>query len=110
MMGLHNNGVPDLGLGHGTNPAADSDPETHRNSLAHLTREALPRLDHYRNCMQAIKRPSLGELHGELSEGKVSPVYITTQVNKQTRLKEKVIRSSARERDLNGSEFSFPYQ
>jgi len=78
MMGLPKNVVPDLGHGHATYPGASSDSKTHRNSLAHLTREALPRLDHYRNCMEAIKRPTLGELHGELSEEKVSPLYITT--------------------------------
>ncbi|PSN49692.1 Bumetanide-sensitive sodium-(potassium)-chloride cotransporter [Blattella germanica] len=43
-----------------------------RSSLAQLTRERLPRLDYYRNGLQALKRPSLGELHGEPSEGKVS--------------------------------------
>jgi hypothetical protein len=86
MMGLPQNGVPDLGDGHGTYPAASSDPKTYRYSLGHLTREALPRLDHYRNCMEAIKRPTLGELHGELSEETVRPFYITTQVNKQREL------------------------
>jgi len=72
MLGVPKNGVPDLGHGNATYPGASSDPKTHRSSIAHLTREALPRLDHYRNCMEAIKRPTLGELHGELSEEKVS--------------------------------------
>jgi hypothetical protein len=62
--------VPDLDQGHITYPVVSSDPKIHRNSIAQLTREALPRLDHYRNCIQATKRPSLGELYGE-SEGKV---------------------------------------
>jgi hypothetical protein len=97
MVGLPNNGVPDLGHGNATYPAASSDSKTHRFSLAHLTREALPRLDHYRNSLRAIKRPSLGELHGESSEEKVSPLYITTQVNKQRQLKENMIRISDRE-------------
>jgi hypothetical protein len=108
MMGLPQNGVPDLGQVYATYPAASSDPKTRRNSIAHLTREALPRLDHYRNGLEATKRPTLGELHGELSEGKVSPHYITTQVNKQRQLKENVMRPSDRKRDLNESVFSFP--
>ncbi|KAJ8718570.1 hypothetical protein PYW08_002807 [Mythimna loreyi] len=36
-----------------------------KRSLAQLTREALPRLDNYRNSKRALKRPSLGELHGD---------------------------------------------
>lgn len=35
-----------------------------RRSLAQFTREALPRLENYRNSKRALKRPSLGELHG----------------------------------------------
>nr|CAD7437439.1 unnamed protein product [Timema bartmani] len=48
-------------------------------SLAQLTLEALPRLDNYKNCENATKRPSLGELHGEeynekdIEEGPSSP-------------------------------------
>ncbi|XP_055901935.1 bumetanide-sensitive sodium-(potassium)-chloride cotransporter isoform X1 [Eupeodes corollae] len=34
-------------------------------SLAQLTREALPRLDNYRTSKRNLKRPSIGELHGE---------------------------------------------
>ncbi|XP_063227060.1 bumetanide-sensitive sodium-(potassium)-chloride cotransporter [Bacillus rossius redtenbacheri] len=34
-------------------------------SLAQLTMEALPRLDNYKNTVQATKRPSMGHLHGE---------------------------------------------
>jgi hypothetical protein len=36
-----------------------------KKSLVQLTREALPRLENYRNSRRAAKRPSLGELHGE---------------------------------------------
>lgn len=39
-----------------------------KRSLAQLTREALPRLDNYRISKRALKRPSLGELHGEIHE------------------------------------------
>jgi len=100
MIGLPRNGVPDLGDGHGTYPPASSDLKTQRYSIAHLTREALPRLEHYRNCMEALKRPTLGELHGELSEEKVRLCYITTQVNKQRQLQENLVRNCDRERDL----------
>lgn len=72
MKGVLKSDVPDLGHGHATYPTGNTDPKIHRNSIAQLTREALPRLDHYRNCIQATKRPSLGELHGELSEEKDS--------------------------------------
>lgn len=34
-----------------------------KKSLIQLTREALPRLENYRNSRKAVKRPSLGELH-----------------------------------------------
>ncbi|KAK4881311.1 hypothetical protein RN001_004630 [Aquatica leii] len=41
-------------------------PGKRRRSLAQLTREALPRLENYRNSKRALKRPSLGELlHGK---------------------------------------------
>ncbi|CAH2267293.1 jg14760 [Pararge aegeria aegeria] len=36
-----------------------------KRSLAQLTREALPRMENYRNSRRALKRPSLGELHGD---------------------------------------------
>lgn len=39
-------------------------PGRRRRSLVQLTREALPRLENYRNSKRALKRPSLGELHG----------------------------------------------
>jgi hypothetical protein len=72
-MGVPSSDVPELGQDRAIYPAASSDPKPHRYSLAHLTREALPRLDHYRNCLEAIKRPSLGELHGDVNEDKVRP-------------------------------------
>ena len=97
MTGLPNNGVPDLGHSYATYPALSSDPKARRTSVVHLTREALPRLDHYLNCIQATKRPSLGEVHGELYEEKVSPFFITTQVSKQRQLKENMIKRSERE-------------
>lgn len=42
----------------------NQNPGKRRRSLAQLTREALPRLENYRNSRRALKRPSLGELHG----------------------------------------------
>lgn len=45
-----------------------------KRSLAQLTREALPRMENYRNSKRALKRPSLGELHGDH--------LITEEVNK----------------------------
>lgn len=43
-------------------------------SFRHMTREALPRLDNYRNIMsiQAAYRPTLEELHNATVEGKVN--------------------------------------
>ncbi|KAF2899446.1 hypothetical protein ILUMI_06729 [Ignelater luminosus] len=59
-------------------------PGKRRRSFVQLTREALPRLENYRNSKRALKRPSLGELlHGkeehsketsggpEISDGKI---------------------------------------
>uniref|UniRef100_T1I3D9 AA_permease_N domain-containing protein n=1 Tax=Rhodnius prolixus TaxID=13249 RepID=T1I3D9_RHOPR len=42
-------------------------------SFRHFTREALPRMDNYRNIMsiQAALRPTLEELHNETLHGKV---------------------------------------
>lgn len=77
MQGVPENDVLELEQSQGglppstaTYPVGNMDPKNRRSSLAQLTREALPRLDHYKNCVQAMKRPSLGELHGEPSEGK----------------------------------------
>lgn len=53
------------------------DQET-RKSLRNMTREALPRLDNYRNILsiQAVHRPSLDELHNPtLRDGKVSSFF-----------------------------------
>lgn len=75
--GMPNSGVPDLGHGHATYPGSNSDLKNRRSSLSQIIREALPRLDHYSNSQEAIKRPSLGELHGELNEEKVRPLYST---------------------------------
>lgn len=54
-------------------PAPGAQPDTwlhdagwrRKRSLAQLTREALPRMENYRNSKRALKRPSLGELHGD---------------------------------------------
>ncbi|CAH0553671.1 unnamed protein product [Brassicogethes aeneus] len=42
----------------------DAPKKERKKSLVQLTREALPRLENYRNSKRAVKRPSLGELHG----------------------------------------------
>ncbi|XP_059611500.1 bumetanide-sensitive sodium-(potassium)-chloride cotransporter isoform X2 [Phlebotomus argentipes] len=49
-----------------------------KKSFAQLTREALPRLDNYRISKRALKRPSLGELHGELEQKTDAPDEGTT--------------------------------
>jgi solute carrier family 12 (sodium/potassium/chloride transporter), member 2 len=45
-----------------TGPLED---ELRRLSFSQSTREALPRLDNYRVSKRALKRPSMGELHGD---------------------------------------------
>ncbi|XP_053670098.1 bumetanide-sensitive sodium-(potassium)-chloride cotransporter-like [Anopheles nili] len=40
----------------------------HCNVPHHLIRDPLPRLEHYRTSQKAIRRPSMGELHGDLDE------------------------------------------
>lgn len=55
-------------------------------SFRHFTREALPRLDNYRNIMsiQAAYRPTLDELHNATLQGKVgkfSPLCCETPFN-----------------------------
>jgi hypothetical protein len=47
-------------------------------SFIHLTREALPRLDNYRNIMsiQAAYRPTLDELHNATLHGKVGACFL----------------------------------
>jgi hypothetical protein len=42
------------------------------SEISSLTSEALPRLDNYRISKRALKRPSLGELHGEPQQKVVS--------------------------------------
>lgn len=61
----YSNSVPDLHGASSTSQLYTPEPQERKISLVHLTREALPRLDNYRNCKSAIKRPSIGELHGE---------------------------------------------
>jgi hypothetical protein len=38
-------------------------------------REALPRLDNYRISKRALKRPSMGELHGDPDKRDVSKIF-----------------------------------
>lgn len=47
---------------------------SYAKSFRHFTREALPRLDNYRNVMSihAAVRPTLEELHNETLHGKVT--------------------------------------
>ncbi|XP_062565625.1 bumetanide-sensitive sodium-(potassium)-chloride cotransporter isoform X2 [Armigeres subalbatus] len=44
---------------------ASSEDSERRCSVFHLTREPLPRLEYYRTSNRGLKRPSLGELHGD---------------------------------------------
>ncbi|XP_055636768.1 bumetanide-sensitive sodium-(potassium)-chloride cotransporter-like isoform X2 [Toxorhynchites rutilus septentrionalis] len=39
---------------------------------SHFTREPLPRLEYYRTSKRGLKRPSIGELHGDLDRKSVS--------------------------------------
>lgn len=49
----------------GTYNRLSSDSEKkRRKSIVQITKEVLPRLENYRNSRRAVKRPSLGELHG----------------------------------------------
>lgn len=54
----------------------DNPPPKRKRSLVQLTREALPRLENYRNSKRALKRPSLGELHGGDDGVKVGAISI----------------------------------
>ncbi|KAL1505355.1 hypothetical protein ABEB36_004942 [Hypothenemus hampei] len=45
-----------------------------RKSIVQITKEVLPRLENYRNSRRAIKRPSLGELHGTDDSNKERPL------------------------------------
>uniref|UniRef100_A0AAG5CT81 Uncharacterized protein n=1 Tax=Anopheles atroparvus TaxID=41427 RepID=A0AAG5CT81_ANOAO len=42
--------------------------EEHPEVENRLARDPLPRLEHYRTSQKAIRRPSIGELHGDLDE------------------------------------------
>jgi solute carrier family 12 sodium/potassium/chloride transporter 2 len=52
-------------------------------SFRHFTREALPRVDNYRNIMsiQAAYRPTLDELHNATLQGKVGIYLLITIIN-----------------------------
>nr|CAH7722625.1 unnamed protein product [Callosobruchus chinensis] len=50
-------------LKNGSSLGSFTEPKRKR-SIIQWTREALPRLENYRNSKKALKRPSLGELHG----------------------------------------------
>lgn len=63
-------GVSDVFNSTSTTCLVETGPEGRKYSLAHLTLEALPRLDNYRKA--GLKRPSLGALHGEDTSGPVS--------------------------------------
>ncbi|XP_076260652.1 sodium potassium chloride cotransporter isoform X1 [Rhynchophorus ferrugineus] len=55
------------GIGNGTQKARfsiDFADKKRKKSLVQITKEVLPRLENYRNSRRAVKRPSLGELHG----------------------------------------------
>lgn len=55
----------------------DDSPGSYVKSFRHFTREALPRMDNYRNIMsiQAAYRPTLDELHQATLHGKVKQFY-----------------------------------
>jgi hypothetical protein len=67
-------GVPDLGgiMETGFNSSIMTSPR--RRSLAQMTREAMPRLDNYKNLMSvaAAQRPTLDELYEGDDRNKVS--------------------------------------
>lgn len=50
-----------------------------RKSIVQITKEVLPRLENYRNSRRAVKRPSLGELHGPDDYNKVTKMLINIQ-------------------------------
>ncbi|KAF7286712.1 hypothetical protein GWI33_004336 [Rhynchophorus ferrugineus] len=55
------------GMGNGTQKARfsiDFADKKIKKSLVQITKEVLPRSENYRNSRRAVKRPSLGELHG----------------------------------------------
>ncbi|XP_062565701.1 bumetanide-sensitive sodium-(potassium)-chloride cotransporter-like [Armigeres subalbatus] len=56
--------VPDLKNRNRVAPAPES-ADARRVSIMGVTRDPLPRLDHYRTSVRKNKRPSIGELHGD---------------------------------------------
>lgn len=62
----------------------DDSPGSYVKSFRHFTREALPRMDNYRNIMsiQAAYRPTLDELHQATLHGKVSPAPYNLTVSR----------------------------
>lgn len=64
------------GIGNGTQRtriSIDFADKKRKKSLVQITKEVLPRLENYRNSRRAVKRPSLGELHGTEEYVNVSP-------------------------------------
>lgn len=57
----------------------DDSPGSYVKSFRHFTREALPRMDNYRNIMsiQAAYRPTLDELHQATLHGKVGQTLLS---------------------------------
>ncbi|XP_063908850.1 bumetanide-sensitive sodium-(potassium)-chloride cotransporter isoform X1 [Zophobas morio] len=79
---LHENGVTKedtLSDLKPTPPNSHFVPQKRKKSLVQLTREALPRLENYRNSRRAAKRPSLGELHGGEDTVKQDPNGVLEQ-------------------------------
>ncbi|XP_065092680.1 bumetanide-sensitive sodium-(potassium)-chloride cotransporter-like isoform X2 [Ochlerotatus camptorhynchus] len=54
-----------IDFGGHTVSSGTSDGSERRSSVYHLTREPLPRLEYYRTSKRGLKRPSIGELHGD---------------------------------------------
>jgi hypothetical protein len=85
-------------------------------SFRHFTREALPRLDNYRNIMsiQAAYRPTLDELHNATLHGKVStwlllPVHLSPRNGSSGSLKSRLFRSFTTIQHCLISKLSFVY-
>lgn len=54
---------------------SSADHKRRKKSIVQITKEVLPRLENYRNSKRAVKRPSLGELHGTDEYTKVRNNY-----------------------------------
>lgn len=68
MQGGIDNPAMDMGsmpTGLNLNPSGEVFTLPRTDSRCQLTMEALPREDYYKNNKDAMKRPSIGELHGE---------------------------------------------